>query len=113
MPNRLKLVTIGIYDHQIQALFNSVAVLSLLSTDIVNRIEIELKESVKKIVVANGETSRTVGSVTALFVSFDKAQISTDFLVIDNPPFNTIIGLPALESFQACIDLEMKTVTKT
>lgn len=61
--------------------------------------------------MADGDTSGTVGSETELSVSFDKIQVPLDFLVIDNPPFDVIIGHPTLESLQARIDLGIETVT--
>lgn len=65
----------------------------------------------KKITVANGDVTDTLGAVSDLKISFEDIHVALDFLVINNPSFDVIIGLPALESLQACINLGNQTVT--
>lgn len=74
VPMWLKLVTIVVYGHQVQALLDSRTVPNLLSTDLATKIGIEVEESVKKIAVAHGENSETLVSVTGLPIAFDKIQ---------------------------------------
>lgn len=110
-PKRLIIVIVQIHGHQTQALLDSGAVPNLLSTDIRDRMGTEMKDSLKKLTVANGDVSGTVGSVTELRVGFDQFQVLLSFLAIDNPSFEVIIGLLTLKTLQAGIHLGTQTVT--
>lgn len=105
----LKLVEVTNHWTKVQALLDSGAVANLLSSKLARHLSIEKKVSPKKITVANGDVTDTLGAASNLRTSFKGIQVSFDFLLIDNPLFDVIIGLPALESIQACIDPETQT----
>lgn len=46
----------------------------------------------------------------SVLLSLEDLNAPADFLVSTNPLFDVIVGLPGLESFQGCIDLETQTV---
>lgn len=70
-----------------------------------------MMDFLKKPTVANKDVLGTVGLVTSLWVCFHQTQMLSDFLMIGNPHFEVIIGLPKLETLQNCFELRTQTVT--
>lgn len=77
---------------KVQALLDSGAIANLLSHKLVQHLASETNESPKKMTVANGEGTNTLGAVSGLMVYFEDIQVPLDILVIDSPPLMWSLG---------------------
>lgn len=83
----------------------------MLSLRLVEGLGVKVEYTTKKITVASRTISETLGIVKSALISFENLSMALEFLVITNTPVGVIVGLPALESIQNCIDLRAQTVT--
>ena len=79
----------------------------------VQTLYLSRKAATKHITVANGKNAACVGILDQVPLSFGSLVSKTDFLVVSGAPYDIIIGLPALEEIQACIDLGQQHVEVT
>ena len=114
IPRRLKIIRIAVSGTDAESLFDSGAIPNLLSSSLCQRLSLEVIKTDRRITVANGNKTGVTGIVTDVPISLgDNLIVSMDFLVIDNPPFDVIIGQPALEALQAIIDFGKQEVRLT
>ena len=114
IPRRLKIIRIAVSGTDAESLFDSGASPNLLSSSLCQRLSLEVIKTDRRITVANGNKTGVTGIVTDVPISLgDNLIVSMDFLVIDNPPFDVIIGQPALEALQAIIDFGKQEVRLT
>ena len=109
-PKRLMLIPIKMQGEYIQALLDSGAVPNLMSTEIATDLSLKIEPTTKKITVADGTMARCRGVVSDLPVHMDRIVCPMDFLVVDKPPVNVIIGMPTMETLRTRIDLGLRTV---
>lgn len=108
-PKRLKVVPVMRYGSQIDALLDSGAVLNLISTKLCDQLSLEPKDSSKKI-NSNGSSAVCKGIIYNVPIAFGGMSVPLDFLVIDGPLFDIIVGCPTLEMLHACLDLGSQQV---
>ena len=112
-PRRLKVVTIRVYGTVTQALLDSGAVPNLMSSRLAESLSLRPEATTRSITVADGTKAVVCGIVHGAPVSFGGLTEPLDFLVVEGTPFDVIIGCPALEKLQACLDLGQQHVTIT
>ena len=114
VSRRLKIIRIAVGGAEADSLFDSGAIPKLVSSRLCRKLSLNVIETDRRITVASGQKSGVTGIVTD--VPFDMGNdivVSMDCLVIDNPPFDVIIGQPALEALQAVIDFGKQEVRLT
>ena len=102
---QLRVTTVRVYGTTAHALLDSGAVPNIMSPNLVQKLSLTPKATAKHITVANGKNSACVGILDQVPVSFGSLVSKMDFLAVSGAPYGVIIGLPALEEIQACIDL--------
>ena len=103
---RLRVTTVRVYGTAARALLDSGAVPNIMPPKLVQKLPLTPKATAKYITVANGNNAACVGILDHVPVSFGS-------LVVSGAPYDVIIGLPALEEIQACIDLGQQHVEVT
>lgn len=79
-----------------------------MSTEIDKQLKRKFEEVTEKVVVANGNVSDTIGSVTGHPGCFEQIQILLGFLVVGDPLFKSILGLPAFKTLHSFISSDTK-----
>ena len=113
LPRRLKVVTIRVCGTVTQALLDSGVVPNLMSSRLAESISLRPEDTTRSITVADGTWAVLCGIVHGAPVSFGGLTGPLDFLVVEGTPFDVIVGCPALEKLQACLDLDQQHVTIT
>ena len=109
-PRRLKLVPVKIYSKEAQALLDSGAIPTLMSSRLSDELSLIPSPTSRQITVANGDTSQCIETVSRVPVSFTDLIVPIHFLVVLNSPFDLIIGCPTLETMAAQLDLRKQMV---
>ena len=112
-PRRLRITTVRVYGTEAHAMLDSGAVPNIMSPKLVQKLSLTPKATKKHITVANGKDEPCMGILEQVPVSFGNLVSKMDFLVVNGAPYDVIIGLPALEEIQACIDLGRQHVQVT
>lgn len=68
-------------------------------------------ETAWKVTVADGTVAVVLGCVKGIPVSFGSAKVLLHFLVVFNTPVDVIVGIPALDVLQACLDFSRQKIT--
>lgn len=101
----LKVAQLKLYGAEVHAL------LDIMSKDLMQRLNLSPTETNCSISVANGNRSRVVGIVTSVPTSFSDLVVSLEYLVVEQPPFDAIIGDPDLSELGGILDLGRRTAT--
>jgi len=109
-PRRLKLVTATVRGMRIQALLDSGAVPNIISTRVTEQLDIDVTPTSRRITVADGSSTGAHGTAEGVTIRFGDMRVRVDFLVIDGPPFDLIIGCPTLEKLEAQLDFGKQVV---
>ena len=110
---RLKMVDVMVHGNKFQALFDSGAVPNLIETNIVLQMRLGADKTEAQLQLANGSTSGCRGIAHNIPVTMGDITVPLDFLIVDNPPCDILLGSPTLESLHACIDLGSQFVRLT
>ena len=110
-PRRLKVVQIRAHGLPSEALLDSGAVPNLISEKFCKKLNLTFEQKSVGLTVADGQRARSIGLVSELPISFEDLHISMDFHVMENPPFDVIIGVPTLEALRGCLDFGLQQVT--
>ena len=94
-------------------MLDSGAIQNLMSDRLAALLSLSPEATTKTISVAEGTAVKVHGTVGKVPVSFAGLKDQLDFLVVEGTPFDGIIGCPALEKVQACLDLGQQQVTIT
>lgn len=87
------------------ALLNYGAIPHVLSTAIVQRLPVIIKEIKRSVTVATGDRSPVGWMLTDLLVTFAKYTVLLKFLVTDGSPLKITIGETTMEGKSRVLDL--------
>lgn len=102
---RLKFAELKIYGFEAIALLNPAAIKNVFSTNLVKEQAVVPKETTRNITMASGAHQPVVRVLKIVPATFGQSTVPLDFLVIDRPPFDVIIGDPSLEDMKGLLDL--------
>lgn len=104
-PRGLKVIEVKLHDANGEALLDSEAVPNIMSSSFCDSLSMRASQSNKKSTVANRDCSLFVGSLLEIIVSFAEINIAMDVPVMNGLLFDIILGAPALDALQACLDM--------
>ena len=119
-PNRHQLVSVTVYSEPVYALLDSGAIPNVMSMKFAKKLNLEVTPTNRRIVVANGASDGCEGVVSNVPVAFGSIVMRLKFLVIENMPFDIIIGDPTqiqmkakIDKYHATVKLKLNGVTET
>ena len=104
-PQRHQVVRIQVYSEDTHALLDSGAIPNIISAQMVEKINLELKPTQRSIKVSNGSTERWSGIAKIVPVRFGEITVYLDFFVLPEVPYKVIIGATSLTDNRARIDM--------
>jgi hypothetical protein len=113
VPRKLRLVAAEVESKEVLALLDSGAVPDIMSSRLARLLQLQPKSTSRNITVANGATTAGAGVLQGVNVKFGDIQVHLDFLVIENPPFDIIVGMPTMEALRTCIDTGKQLIYMT
>lgn len=105
----LELAKLKIYGSDVYSLMDSGAIPDVISRSLCERLKLEPEVSSRRITTATGEKSATLGLLKGVPVGFDHVVEKIDFLVVDNCPYEMIIGRPTMRRMNGVIDCGQQT----
>lgn len=73
-------------------------------------LEREEKATPKKISVVDGQVLDTLERFKFLSILWDGLNVGLDFIVVEQPPYDIIIGMPTLKALQAVLHYRIPTL---
>ena len=111
IPRRLRLVEALLESRSSLVLFDSGSVPNILSHRVCEELGMTPKKTDKRTTVANGDTSTAAGVLDGVLMKFGDIRVRIGFLVVRDPPFGIIIGLPTMEAMIAVVNTKHRMVT--
>ena len=111
IPRKLRLVEAQVESRPSLVLFDSGSVPNIMSLKMCGELGLSPKVTEKRITVANGETTPVTGVLDGVLMKFGGIVVRVDFLVVRDPPFGIIIGLPTMEALGAVVDTRHRMIT--
>lgn len=108
---RSKVVQIKVFGLDSDALFVCCTIPNLISKRLCEKQSLRFEEKLIGLTVADGQRARSIGTITGFSVSFENLHTSMDFYVMKDPPFDVIIGFPALKALRGCLEFGLQQVT--
>lgn len=106
------LAVASLKDHGLEAyaLLDTGATPNVMSLQLAKQLGLQLQETKKVVTVANGSRSGVLGKVNCIPVLFESLQVYMDFVVLENVPFDVVIGRPTLKRLGAVLDFRTEKV---
>ncbi len=102
--SRHLLVRVQVYSEPMMALFNSDAIPSIMSHKMVKKLHLRMQPTNRSIKVANCASEKCVGTLNEVPISMGDLVVPMDFLVLEDTPYDILIGLPTLIQLRARSD---------
>lgn len=106
----LAVTKVSMYGLDVYALMDSGATPNVVSPRVVERLSLIPQATNKVLTVANGEKSGVKGKLQDVPVSFDGMTAGLDFVVLENLPFDIVIGRPTLKRLGGVLDFKAEEV---
>lgn len=87
---------------------DSCATPNVLSQSVVDSLSISLEDTKKLITVANGENSGFRGKIFSTPVDFDNVKANSDFVFIENLPYDVVIDRSTIKRLGVLLDFQVE-----
>lgn len=105
----LKVVDLKVYGSRVLVILDSGEVKNIISVNMAKELYLTMTYTSKGIMVANLVRCATVGYVKLFPVAFADIPIYIDVIIVDELPFDFIIGTPYMGNLSVDIDLSDQT----
>lgn len=85
------------YGVELYALLDTGAILNVMSPQVVRKLSLKPEKISKVVTVAPGDKSSAIGKLSNVPLLFGNLQDEVDFIVLENIPFDIIIGRPTIK----------------
>ena len=97
--SRHLLVRVEVYSESMTALFDSDTIPNVISHKMVKKLHLRMQSTNRSIKVANCASENCVGTLNEVPISLGELAVPMRFLVLDETPYDILIGLPTMISF--------------
>ena len=94
--SRHLLVRVEVYSESTMALFDSGAIPNVISHKMVKKLHLLMQPTNMSIKVANCASEKFVGTLNEVPISLGELVVPMNFLVLDDTPYDILIGLPTM-----------------
>ncbi len=102
--SRHLLVRVLVYSESMMALFDSGAIPNVMSHKMANKIYLRRQPTNRCIKVANCASEKCVGTLNEVLISMGELVVPMDFLVLEETPYDILIGLPTMIQLRSRTD---------
>lgn len=106
----LAVAPVRIHGMELYALMDSGATPNVLSPSVVKWLSLNPEGTKKVVTVATGDKSGAQGKLTNIQVLFEQLQAGIDFIILENVPFDVVIGRPTLKRLGGVLDFKAEVV---
>ncbi len=110
--SRHLLVRVEVYSESTMEFFDSGAIPNIMSHKMVKKLHLRMHPTNRSIKVANCASEKGVGTLNEVPISLGELAVRMDYLVLEETPYDILIGLPTMIQLRArpdyyCIVLEI------
>lgn len=108
--NCLAVTVVSVHATDLIAMMDYRAIPNMLPSAIARRLSLDLEQCTKTVTVTDGSTSSVEGKLSKVSVMLDLLVVKMDFVVMQNVPFDLVIGRPTLKRLIGVLNLRTKEV---
>ncbi len=102
--SRHLLVRVEVYSESSIALFDSGAIPNVIFHKMMKKLHLRMQPKNRSIKVANCASEKCVGTLNEVPISLGELVVPMDFLVLEETPYDILIGLPTMIQLRAHLD---------
>lgn len=102
--------TVLVHGTEVHAFMVTGATPNVMSPKLVTKVSLKPEYTSKVVTVATGDKSGALGKLIGIPVLLDTVRVNVDFIVLQNIPFDLVIGRPTLKRLGAVLDFPAEVV---